>query len=159
RPKLPEKVSSYAWKPDERAADQNRRSVYVFAKRNMRYPLFDAFDLPDMHNSCGRRVTATPAPPALLPPTGDFPQAPARQWARDRRRRTPTDDAGLVGRGYRLAWGRDATAAEVQLGVQFLQAQAASFRSAAGPSALPAGGPKDVEPARAAAVVDFCHAL
>ncbi len=44
RPKLPEKISNYAWKPDAKAEDQNRRSVYVFVKRNMRYPLFDAFD-------------------------------------------------------------------------------------------------------------------
>ena len=52
RPKLPDRISSYAWKADAKPEDQDRRSVYVFAKRNLRYPLFDAFDLPDMHNSC-----------------------------------------------------------------------------------------------------------
>src|SRR5205807_315250 len=46
RPRLPDKVSNYAWKPDAHVADQNRRSIYIFTKRNMRYPLFDAFDLP-----------------------------------------------------------------------------------------------------------------
>src|SRR5262249_30729418 len=35
RPELPDKVSNYAWKPDASPADQNRRSVYVFVKRNM----------------------------------------------------------------------------------------------------------------------------
>src|SRR5262249_57749955 len=56
RPKLPEKISNYAWKPDVRPENQNRRSVYVFAKRNMRLPMFDAFYLPDMHNSCSVRA-------------------------------------------------------------------------------------------------------
>ncbi len=54
-PKLPEKISNYAWKPDAKLEDQNRRSIYVFVERNMRYPLFDAFDWPDLHNSCSPR--------------------------------------------------------------------------------------------------------
>ena len=40
RPKLPAGVSErYAWEPDEEAAQRNRRSVYVLAKRNMRLPI------------------------------------------------------------------------------------------------------------------------
>ena len=31
----------------------------------MRFPLFDAFDLPDLHNSCSRRLATTTAPQAL----------------------------------------------------------------------------------------------
>ncbi len=46
--------------------DRQRRSIYILAKRNMRYPLFDAFDWPDLHNSCSRRVMTTTAPQALL---------------------------------------------------------------------------------------------
>ena len=63
------RISNYAWKPDPEPVNRMRRSIYVLAKRNMRYPLFDAFDLPDMHNSCARRTQTTTAP-----------QAPHAQW-------------------------------------------------------------------------------
>src|SRR5205814_1823195 len=49
------------WKVNADAAERNRRSVYVFVRRNTRYPLFDSFDMPDPHESCARRnVTTSP---------------------------------------------------------------------------------------------------
>ena len=125
RPKLPDRISSYAWKPDAKPEDQDRRSVYVFAKRNLRYPLFDAFDLPDMHNSCARRAVTTTAPQALLLLNGDFALERARRLGADLAKQFPTDDAGLAARAYRLAWGRPATDDEVRLAVKFLAAQTA----------------------------------
>ena len=65
-------MGNYAWKPDPKSEDRNRRSIYVLAKRNLRLPLFDAFDLPDMHNSCARRSTTTTAPQALLLLNSEF---------------------------------------------------------------------------------------
>ncbi len=141
RPKLPDRISSYAWKPDAKPEDQDRRSVYVFAKRNLRYPLFDAFDLPDMHNSCARRAVTTTAPQALLLLNGDFALERARRLGADLAKQFPTDDAGLAARAYRLAWGRPATDDEVRLAVKFLAAQTDALHS------------------RDAAVADFCHAL
>ena len=43
-----------------------RRSLYVFSKRSIRYPMFEAFDQPDMVSSCSRRTRSTVAPQALL---------------------------------------------------------------------------------------------
>ncbi len=43
-----------------------RRSVYVFSKRSIRYPMFEAFDQPDMVSSCSKRTRSTVAPQALL---------------------------------------------------------------------------------------------
>ena len=141
RPKLPDRISSYAWKPDAKPEDQDRRSVYVFAKRNLRYPLFDAFDLPDMHNSCARRAVTTTAPQALVLLNGEFALERARRLGADLAKQFPTDDAGLAARAYRLAWGRPAADDEVRLAVKFLAAQTAALHS------------------RDAAVADFCHAL
>jgi gamma-glutamyltranspeptidase/glutathione hydrolase len=42
------KWGKLAWKADARTEDRNRRSIYVIAKRNLRYPLSDIFDLPDI---------------------------------------------------------------------------------------------------------------
>src|SRR5207237_6312295 len=119
-PKLPENISKYAWKPDSRVEDQNRRSIYVFVKRNMRYPLFDAFDWPDLHNSCSRRVVTTNAPQALLLLNGDFTKERADKLGADLLAKYQSDDAALVAHGYRVAWGRPATPDEIKLGVGFV---------------------------------------
>jgi hypothetical protein len=141
RPRLPEKVSSYAWKPDAKEEDQHRRSVYVFAKRNMRFPLFDAFDQPDLHNSCACRSKTTTAPQALLLLNSEFTQERAQRWGQALLARFAQDDRGLVAQAYRAAWGRPATEEEVRLGLKFLAAQAQRV------------------PSREAAVTDFCQAL
>jgi hypothetical protein len=141
RPKLPERISSYAWKADAKPEDQNRRSIYVFAKRNLRYPLFDAFDLPDMHNSCARRAVTTTAPQALLLLNGDFTLDRSRRLGDDLAAQFPSDDAALAARAYQTVWGRPATDDEVKLAVKFLTSQKTALHS------------------RDAAVADFCQAL
>jgi hypothetical protein len=146
RPKLPDKISNYAWKPDAKVEDQNRRSVYVFVKRNMRYPLFDAFDWPDLHNSCSRRANTTTAPQALLLLNGDFTQERAQRLGTELLTQYGDDDAGLVTRAYRGAWGRTPTSEEVRLGVKFLGEQAARLKVRG-------------DDARKAAIIDFCHAV
>ena len=35
------------WKLNDDPSERNRRSVYVFVRRNTRYPLFESFDMPD----------------------------------------------------------------------------------------------------------------
>ena len=149
RPRLPERISSYAWTPDADPNNQHRRSIYVFAKRNMRYPLFDAFDLPDMHNSCACRSKTVTAPQALLLLNGDLALECARHWAERLQTEFATDDRALVARAYRAAWGRVGTAAEIQAGLRFLKAQ----ESVIGAQESAATD------ARLAALADFCHAV
>jgi hypothetical protein len=151
RPRLPEGVSKYAWKPDQREEDQHRRSIYVLAQRNMRYPLFDVFDLPDMHNSCSRRVQTTTPPQALLLLNGEFTLGRARRWAAALLTSDGEKLPCLAAGAYRSAWGRRATGEEIRLGVDFIHRQLALRR--------PAGGHQGAESALVAAVVDFCHAI
>jgi hypothetical protein len=153
RPKLPANISKYAWKPDPRPEDQNRRSIYVLAQRNMRYPLFDAFDLPDMHNSCARRLTTTTALQALLLLNGDFAIERAQRMAELLRGHFGTDETALVTDAYRLAWGRLPSSEEVQLGHRFLSNQTDALL------AQQAARARSRTEAHAAAVADFCHAL
>jgi hypothetical protein len=54
------------WTTSPRAADHDRRSIYLFARRNLRYPLFEAFDRPDANASCAVRSRSTTAPQSLL---------------------------------------------------------------------------------------------
>ncbi len=70
RPPLPEEVTRTLlkdhWNVTEDEAEHRRRSLYIFARRNLRYPLFDAFDRPDGNASCARRHVSTTAPQSLV---------------------------------------------------------------------------------------------
>jgi hypothetical protein len=150
RPKLPANISKYAWKPDAGPQDRHRRSIYVLAKRNMRYPFFDAFDLPDMHNSCARRLNTTTAPQALLLLNGDFTLERGQRLAA-MLCENGDDETRLVAEAYRLAWGRQPSDEEIQLGLRFLSARTEQVRVQRHSD----GGSMD----RATVVADFCHAL
>ena len=69
-PELPPELSKLSskgavWPVSPRLADRNRRSLYVFVRRNLRYPFFEVFDRPDTNASCPRRPVTTIAPQAL----------------------------------------------------------------------------------------------
>src|SRR5436305_1658819 len=66
-PDLPPGVQTRGgWTRSASAADRNRRSLYVFARRNLKYPLFDAFDAPDSNVTCPERNVSVNAPQALM---------------------------------------------------------------------------------------------
>jgi hypothetical protein len=54
------------WTTSPRAADHDRRSIYLFMRRNLRYPLFEVFDRPDANASCAARNRSTTPPQSLL---------------------------------------------------------------------------------------------
>jgi hypothetical protein len=71
------------WKTSPQTSDHYRRSIYVFARRNLRYPIFESFDRPDAGLSCperGRSVTATQS---LLMMNSELSWEVAQQVARD----------------------------------------------------------------------------
>jgi hypothetical protein len=69
RPPLPAELRSTLlkdqWNVTEDTAEHDRRSIYVFARRNLRFPIFEAFDRPAANQSCSRRSVSTTAPQAL----------------------------------------------------------------------------------------------
>ena len=123
RPKLPEKISNYAWKPDARPRTRTAARSTCSSSATCVIRLFDAFDWPDLHNSCSRRPVTTTAPQALLLLNGDFTKERADKLGADLLAKYGSDDAALVAHGYRAAWGRTATADEIKLGVRFLDKQ------------------------------------
>jgi len=137
--------------------DRNRRSVYIFVKRNARYPMMEAFDMPDTHESCSRREITTTAPQALTllndQVTLDWAQAFA---ARVLATKEPVNSA------FRLAYSRPPDPWEKDTAATFFEKQKARIaeRAARGEKlALPTAVPEGVEPAYAAAFVDFCQML
>ena len=150
------------WKPEKDPAEANRRSVYVFVKRNLRYPMFEAFDFPDTHEPCPRRnATVTPTQPLAL-----MNDELVMEWSRDLATKV-LNDSGLtdqqrIERLYRIALSRPPKADETQSIREFLDRQASLIgerlaRKDAVP--LPDSVPQGMAPAMAGAFVDLCHAL
>ncbi len=164
-PDLPPGVETRGgWTRSASAADRNRRSIYVFVRRNLKYPLFDAFDQPDTNTTCPERNISVNAPQALMLLNSDLVLDHARSLA-GRVLATASDRAdlsSLVSQAYRLAFGRKATDAEISRGVEFLRDQPALLSGRADhPRSvdLPDPMPDGYGPAQGAAFVDYCHVL
>ena len=144
--------------PDE--AERKRRSVYVFVRRNLRYPLFEAFDYPDTHEPCARRSVTNTAPQALMMFNSELSVRFARHLAGRVIREADTPDARLE-RAYRLAFGRRPETAERDEARAFLgkQQEILMRRKAAGRPIEAPVGIAGFDPVGGAAWVDLCHAL
>lgn len=69
------------WPVDEDASERCRRSIYVYRKRNVHYPMFDAFDAPDALTPCPVRAVSTHSPQALVLFNSGFAQESAKAFA------------------------------------------------------------------------------
>ncbi len=114
-PELPpelQKSVGAKWVVSGDIAERNRRSVYVFVKRNLRYPMFTLFDAPDRTETCSRRFATTTAPQALTMLNDGivigFGKALADRVTKD----VGTDREKFVGRAFVVAIGRPATSEE-----------------------------------------------
>jgi mono/diheme cytochrome c family protein len=134
-PKLFQSSTKRTWpgKPDDDPSTW-RRSLYVYSKRSIRYPLFETFDQPNLVNSCDRRNRSTIAPQALLLMNNNFVLTEARYFAERLRREAGADPRAQVELAYRLALGRAPTAFERAKTMEFIRS-----------------GPDEL--------VEFCHAL
>jgi hypothetical protein len=145
------------WPIDRDPTEYARRSLYLFRKRNVRYPLFDAFDAPDTQSACPRRATSTHALQALTLLNSDFAAGRAKALADrilGRQQEVGTDDR--IRRAYQLVLAREPNAFELDRARKFLRTQAEKIGWEEGESkrlALPANTPSH------AAWTDFALAL
>ena len=157
-PELPEGMLTPrgGWKVTK-SDDRNRRSVYIFVKRNARYPMMEALDMPDTHESCSRREVTTTAPQALTMLNDKV----ALEWARALAGRALASP-DPVNRVFQLAYSRKPDGWEKDTVATFLEKQKkviAARVSAGQPLALPSALPDGVEREFAAAFVDFCQMI
>jgi hypothetical protein len=164
QPELPQVLADtrYGWDTDQKAADRNRRSIYVLAKRNMRLPMLAAFDQPDMQNSCPRRSCTITAPQALELLNGELTEEAARAWSGKLLSKCGNDEAKLVREAYAEAYGRPPQASEIKAAEKFVDQQTTEIAAEKKPmddKELPTPMPQKIDRAKAAAIVDFCHAI
>jgi hypothetical protein len=112
------------WPVTKDAAEHTRRSVYLLERRTFLYPLFAAFDPPEVMTSCPRRQqTIVPTQALTL-----FNSPVAHEQAAAFARRLDAECGGkpeaAVARAWRLAFGRPATPAEAERALRFLRERA-----------------------------------
>ena len=100
---------------------QNRRGIYLYNKRSVRFPLLAAFDQPDAITSCPVRPVSTHALQALSLLNSDFMQEVSRAFA-DRLEAGCGKDRGCqIDSAWRLALSRPPRPAETRLAREFLR--------------------------------------
>jgi hypothetical protein len=129
------------------SAATRRRSIYMFHKRVVQYPLMQAFDAPDAQQSCGRRMNTTVAPQALALLNDPFVRLRASELAYRIRREAGLDLRAQVTRAFRLTVNRAPDVEELAEATNFLndQTQERILRDESNGALL--------------AFTDFCHAL
>jgi hypothetical protein len=164
-PPLPEELLGTLlkgqWTASKREADHYKRSVYVFARRNLRYPIFEAFDRPDGNATCPIRNRSTTAPQSLLLFNSEFSLLAAQHLA-GRIAAHVTDSHQQIDQLYLIALSRHPTEAESATLAKFLAGQRNRLAAEARSSdqlALPRPCSADADPFAAAALVDACLAI
>jgi hypothetical protein len=66
-PPIPQDIvrTSKNWTASPDGTEHDRRSIYIFARRNLRFPFLEVFDAPDSNLSCPERGQSTTAPQSL----------------------------------------------------------------------------------------------
>ncbi len=106
-------------------AEHRRRSIYTFARRNLRHPLFELFDRPDAQASCSRRNESTTAPQALTMLNSDFVNETAAALATTLTSKHGSEADPILTEATRTCLSREATPAELITGRLFLEKQTA----------------------------------
>ncbi|NBV21905.1 MAG: DUF1553 domain-containing protein [Proteobacteria bacterium] len=107
------------WNVSADPREHERRSLYIFAKRNLRFPFLEVFDAPDSNLTCPERGRSTTAPQSLTLLNAEEVLTASRVVAArlEREAKEPRERVTLA---YRLILGRDPTAREQEVAAQFL---------------------------------------
>ena len=161
-PELLKTLLKNQWNVTTRQADHYRRSIYLFARRNLRYPMFEAFDRPDGNASCPRRSQSTTAPQSLLLLNSRFALDAAKRLAGALLAERSTVDQATYRDLFWRVLCRPPTATEQHLLATFYGRQRtllSTQRRSRESLALPLPCPVDIDPIDAAALTDVCLAV
>ena len=128
RPPLPEtliKSTIYnVWKNQDDGPGVWRRSLYVYRKRGMMFPMFEVFDMPDSNFSAGRRSVSTVPTQALTLINNDFVLKQAQLFADRVKKEAGDDPVKQIGLAYRIALTRPPDETELALATDLLGSHA-----------------------------------
>ncbi|HEX8913012.1 MAG TPA: PSD1 and planctomycete cytochrome C domain-containing protein [Humisphaera sp.] len=154
KPRIPEDMLAASqrnkWPSVKREGPEHwRRSVYIYVKRQLQFPLLELFDAPQASQTCGLRQQSTVPTQALVLMNDEFTNEQAGHFAGRVRREAGDDPAKQAERALRLALGRTPMAERVAEATAFVAAQRAAHAVTG----------KAADEAAKAALADLCHVL
>ena len=166
-PPIPANLGAAAtqWKVSKDKKDQNRRSLYIFTRRSLPYPLLDTFDMATAQEAHSKRdVTTTPLQSLAL-----FNSDIVFGWSQALAGRVineaGNDESAQLDRLYQILFARKATDSEKETLGKFLNTHEKVVRDKTSEGkfevSIPTGlkdSPK-LDPIRAAAFVDLVHTV
>jgi hypothetical protein len=116
-----EQMKHGTWRNEDEGPKVWRRSVYVYRKRGLPFPMLEAFDLPDQNFSCGARAVSTVPTQALMLLNDEFVAKQAELFARHVQESEPENAERQVELAYRMALSRAPSTAERDLALEYLR--------------------------------------
>ncbi|GMV93742.1 MAG: hypothetical protein AMXMBFR82_35200 [Candidatus Hydrogenedentota bacterium] len=127
-----------------------RRSVYIFIRRSARFPMMEAFDMPDTTSSCGRRIPTTTPTQSLALLNSRFVNEQAGHLAARLIDEAPENANECIRTAFHLTLGRSPKDSELARCASFLEEQTNRYREREPES--------DPGPERRA-LIDLCQTL
>jgi hypothetical protein len=121
------------WPVTKDVSEHTRRSVYLLVRRTFVYPLFAAFDPPEVMVSCPQRPRTIVPTQALTLLNSPLAAQQAAALARRLLKESGDEPARLLARAWRLAFSRDITQVEGERGLGFLQKRTAALAGSSSP--------------------------
>jgi hypothetical protein len=112
------------WPVTRDPSEHARRSIYLLVRRTFAYPLFSAFDPPDVMTSCARRLPTVVPTQALTLLNSPMARQYAAAFARRLRAECGDDAERSLARAWILAYSRPAAAEELRRALAFLRERA-----------------------------------
>ena len=166
-PPIPDSLGAGAaqWKVSKDKKDQNRRSLYIFTRRSLPYPLLDTFDMATAQEAHSKRdVTTTPLQSLAL-----FNSDIVFGWSQDLAGRVineaGADESAQLDRLYEILFSRKANASEKEVLSSFLNNHEKVVREKTVDGkfeiSIPTGLKESakLDPIRSAAFVDLVHTV
>jgi len=142
QPEISKTLLKGQWEVTPDKSQHTRRSIYIFARRNLRHPFFEVFDRPDANVSCPVRQTSATPPQALMLFNSRLPLESARRFA-GRILKSATDDKSFIIQAFAETLSRDPADHELEASIAFLNQQRAEIQKQSGKSgkSLPLASP------------------
>jgi hypothetical protein len=126
-PPIPKELLTEAnhgiWKSQEDGPDVWRRSIYVYRKRGLAFPMFQVFDLPEQNVTSAARYVSTVPTQALTLLNDAFVLRQAQLFADRVKKETGDDPARQIDLAYRIALTRPPSPAELAVALDVIRQQ------------------------------------
>lgn len=143
------------WIVTPNKSEHYRRSIFLFARRNLRYPLFEAFDRPDAISSCPQRARSTTATQSLVMLNGELSRLVAEALALRLQTMGASTQEQIVAL-VELGYGRSATESETNALTEFVRARTSEWEQ------LSSQGTQEIIPSTEShhlAMIEVCLAV